>query len=317
MFRIAILASGEGTNFEYIQDVSLEGVEVSAVISDNPDAPVLGKAQKFGVPFYHINFDNKAAAERALTGVLKQHQVDLIVLTGFMRILSPSFLKENVLAINIHPGLISKYPELKGKDPQKKALELGLPTTGNTIHVVTEEIDSGEILAEEEITIVNPSLSSCGTPRTLDRLCDDLKISGYSLLSDTINEIKEDKEVEKKIAELVKIFPYKIQYKSFKKLLQKLLLVHLKKNLDYSPLNIIATGEIGIQARLLDKIIRIMNLTGWEINPKVMKVLGPGESLFNFTGKKKDAQNEAAEDAYLDGMYNYIAILFRQGKWGK
>jgi phosphoribosylglycinamide formyltransferase-1 len=148
---LAILGSGKGSNFEAIycaiQQEKLKA-EIKLVVSDVADAGILQKAEQFYVPHFFIQTDK---FEKETIALLQQHQIDLVILAGFMKILSPNFLKQFPNRIlNIHPSLLPQFP---GKKAWEKAWKSGVKETGCTVHLVTEKVDQGKILAQERVTI--------------------------------------------------------------------------------------------------------------------------------------------------------------------
>lgn len=159
-FRLGILGSGKGSNALSIIDACASGkipAQVAVVLSDVADAGILEKARERGVDARHIEpgkFRTKLddAAEVAFTKALQDAKVDLVVLAGFMRILKGEFLrvfKDRV--INIHPSLLPSFP---GLDAWKQALDYGVKHTGVTVHFVDQGIDTGPIIAQETVPIL-------------------------------------------------------------------------------------------------------------------------------------------------------------------
>lgn len=155
--RIAVLASGNGSNFEALcQGVENKTIaaEIVLLFSDHRDAYVLERAKK-----HHINsesfelkeFDNKLAYEKALLEVLQTNKVDLLVLAGYMRIVGEELLSAfpNKI-INIHPALLPAFPGLHGI---RDAFEAGVKETGVTVHFVDSGVDTGPIIAQEAVEI--------------------------------------------------------------------------------------------------------------------------------------------------------------------
>jgi phosphoribosylglycinamide formyltransferase-1 len=152
--RVGVLLSGSGTNLQAILDGAGSDYAVVAVLSDRADAFGLERAQKAGVAVVHV--DPKAYAEReAFNGVLvdalRSHDVELVCLAGFMRILSPGFVKafENRI-LNIHPALLPAFP---GGHAVRDALAWGARITGTTVHLVDEVVDHGPIVLQEAVPI--------------------------------------------------------------------------------------------------------------------------------------------------------------------
>lgn len=149
---LGILGSGKGSNLEAIYHAigqrKLEA-EIKIVISDVKESGFLQKAKRFNLPEFWLEsegFECKALA------LLQKYQVDLVILAGFRRILSASFLKVFPNRIlNLHPSLLPKYP---GKKAWEKALENKDKETGCTVHLVTEHIDQGQILGQRKVSIL-------------------------------------------------------------------------------------------------------------------------------------------------------------------
>ncbi|WP_278549421.1 phosphoribosylglycinamide formyltransferase [Cloacibacillus evryensis] len=152
--RIAILISGTGTNMEAILKASITGelpAQVSFVGSDRLEAKGLSTAAALGAPtrVFFYRRDGKTAAEEAIAKAVDETASDWIVLAGFMRILSPEFVRRfKGRIINIHPALLPAFPGAHGI---LDAWNAGVPETGVTVHIVDEEVDHGPILAQERI----------------------------------------------------------------------------------------------------------------------------------------------------------------------
>jgi phosphoribosylglycinamide formyltransferase 1 len=154
--RIGILASGRGSNLQAIIDRLPElPVEVGVVISDNSEAFALKRAEKAGIPTRIIERRGKSQAEfeLALVEALKSTQVDFVVLAGFMRILGRDFLSNAPgPVINIHPSLLPSFP---GLHAQAQALNYGVKISGCTVHFVDEGMDTGAIIAQRSVAVVD------------------------------------------------------------------------------------------------------------------------------------------------------------------
>jgi phosphoribosylglycinamide formyltransferase-1 len=145
--RTAILISGSGTNLQSFIDKVAAGeldLDLCLVFSNNPDALGLERAKKVGVPtacIEHGDFATRESFDRAVAAVLDEYEPELIVLAGFMRILSAWFVQHyEGKVINIHPALLPKYP---GLNTHQRALDAGDEWHGSTVHFVTEELDGG------------------------------------------------------------------------------------------------------------------------------------------------------------------------------
>ena len=141
------MCSGNGTNFENIVR-SCPEIDVVLMVYNKKDCGAVKRANSLGIPSCHI----KSKDEDLIIRYFKALDVDYIILAGWMRILSSKFIQAfpNKI-INIHPSLLPKY---KGLDPIQRALDNGDDVTGCTVHMVTEELDSGKILMQEEVDIL-------------------------------------------------------------------------------------------------------------------------------------------------------------------
>ena len=155
-FRLGVLVSGEGSNLQAILDSvhGREGVEVACVGASRPDAGALERARDAGVPtgvFAASDHPDRAARDEALGEFLTAHDVDLVVLAGFMELLEPAFVRRfEGSMINVHPSLL---PAFRGLRAIERALEYGVRVTGVTVHFVDEGVDTGPILAQEAIEL--------------------------------------------------------------------------------------------------------------------------------------------------------------------
>jgi len=156
--RLGILGSGRGSNFEAIHRAIDEGAldaDIRVVISDVADAPILQKARELGYAAFHLEAGAGARmsgkAQRGLCAILREHDVQVVVCAGFMRILAAPVLDEfKGRIVNIHPSLLPKF---KGRDAWVRAIEEGELESGCTVHLVTKEVDGGRILAQERVPI--------------------------------------------------------------------------------------------------------------------------------------------------------------------
>ncbi len=156
--RVAILASGNGSNFEALAHQFQAGLlpgELIFVFSDHHNAYVLERAQRLNVRAFSFEvkeFTNKAAYEEALLQLLQEQQIDLIVLAGYMRIIGKTLLSHySNRILNIHPSLLPSFPGLHGI---KDAYEYGVKVTGVTVHLVDDGVDTGPIIAQEPVMIL-------------------------------------------------------------------------------------------------------------------------------------------------------------------
>jgi phosphoribosylglycinamide formyltransferase 1 len=155
-FRVAVLASGTGSNLQAILD-RLHGrgaVEVVAVGSDKETAPALERARRAGVEagvFPRGDYPDREARDGALATWLESRGTELVVLAGYMQLLSPSFVRRFALRmINVHPALLPSFP---GLNAIEQAVAHGVRVTGVTVHFVDEGVDTGPIILQEPVRL--------------------------------------------------------------------------------------------------------------------------------------------------------------------
>jgi phosphoribosylglycinamide formyltransferase-1 len=154
--RVAVLASGTGTNLQAVLDEvhGREGIEVVAVAGDEPAAPALERARSSGVEvgvFELDGFADRAARDAAMAAWLAERDVELVVLAGYMRLLSEAFLSRFPdRVINVHPALL---PAFRGLDAIQQALDYGVKVFGVTVHFVDEGVDSGRVILQRAIEL--------------------------------------------------------------------------------------------------------------------------------------------------------------------
>jgi phosphoribosylglycinamide formyltransferase 1 len=148
---IGVLVSGEGTNLQALID---EGLPISAVASNRRDAPALLRARAAGIPTATFSLDCHADREErdlVLASWLEEHEVELVVLAGYMHLLTPPFLRRFPgRVVNVHPSLLPRFP---GMHPIEDALAAGVDVTGVTVHYVDDGVDSGPVIAQEEVPV--------------------------------------------------------------------------------------------------------------------------------------------------------------------
>jgi phosphoribosylglycinamide formyltransferase-1 len=156
-FRIVVLASGSGTNLQAILDQlhrGDEGIEVVGVASDKPDAMALERARKAAVEtavFPSAEYEDRGARDAALGAWVEDRAADLVVLAGYMQLLSPEFVgRFRNRMINVHPALLPAFP---GIDAVQQAIDHGSKITGVTVHFVDEGVDSGPIILQRPVPI--------------------------------------------------------------------------------------------------------------------------------------------------------------------
>ncbi len=171
--RLAVLASGGGTNLQSIIDQCQQGTldaEIVLIISNNPQAGALDRAEQAGINnicIDHHDFNKRQDFDQAVVNALKDAQAELVVLAGFMRIISEVFLQAFPRRIiNIHPSLLPAFP---GLHVQKKALEYGARFTGCTVHLVDGGVDTGPIIIQAVIPILADDSEETLTARILEQ----------------------------------------------------------------------------------------------------------------------------------------------------
>jgi phosphoribosylglycinamide formyltransferase-1 len=171
--NVAVLVSGSGSNLQALLDASARGelgpARIVVVGANVPGCGALARAERAGVPSFvldHKTFPSRAEFDRALAARLQEARVELIVLAGFMRILTPDFLRtfshrpgapapvfgRGVDLINIHPALLPAFP---GLHPQRQALNQGVKFSGCTVHFVDDGTDSGPIIAQAVVPVLD------------------------------------------------------------------------------------------------------------------------------------------------------------------
>ncbi|UKE83244.1 phosphoribosylglycinamide formyltransferase [Pectobacterium colocasium] len=159
MKNIVVLISGHGSNLQALIDASKNGRlkgKIVAVFSNNAEAYGLERAQNADIPTFVLNpedFADRAAFDVALANEIEQHEPALVVLAGYMRILSPEFVAQFAgKMLNIHPSLLPKYP---GLHTHRKALENGDREHGTSVHFVTDELDGGPLVLQAKVPVFN------------------------------------------------------------------------------------------------------------------------------------------------------------------
>lgn len=154
--RIAVLASGTGSNLQALLDDDVVGPRVRLVVSDRAEAKALDRARSARVEAIHLDpkgYAEREAHDEALLSLLQARQIDLVCLAGYMRILSPPVVRAFWgRMLNIHPALLPAFP---GAEAVRDALAWGVKMTGCTVHLVDEEVDHGPILAQEAVPVLD------------------------------------------------------------------------------------------------------------------------------------------------------------------
>ena len=154
--RVAVLASGTGSNLQALLDDEVVGPAIGLVVSDRAEAKALDRARSAGIEAVHLDpkaHESREAHDRALVDLLQDRGIELVCLAGYMRILSPGFVRAFWgKTLNVHPALLPAFP---GAHAVRDALSWGVKLTGCTVHVVDEEVDHGPILAQEAVPVLD------------------------------------------------------------------------------------------------------------------------------------------------------------------
>jgi phosphoribosylglycinamide formyltransferase-1 len=155
-FKLVVLASGRGSNLQAILDRlhMREGIEVVGVGSDKPGAPAIERARAAGIPaglFPREDFADRGARDAAMAEWIEEQGADLVVLAGYMQLLSPGFVERfRDRVVNVHPALLPAFP---GLDAIGQALAAGADITGVSVHFVDEGIDTGPVILQREVNV--------------------------------------------------------------------------------------------------------------------------------------------------------------------
>ena len=152
--RVGVFVSGSGSNLQALIDAKIPSVEIVVVVSNNPDAYAIERAEKNKIPVEvidHRNYSSREDFESEIQKRLDQYKIDLIALAGFMRILTPLFIRNYKHRImNLHPAILPSFP---GTNAVKQALMYGVKFTGCTVHFVDEGVDTGPIILQAIVPI--------------------------------------------------------------------------------------------------------------------------------------------------------------------
>ncbi|MDO3679922.1 phosphoribosylglycinamide formyltransferase [Paenibacillus ehimensis] len=200
--RIAVFASGSGSNFQAIADAAMAGrldARIELLVCDRPKAGVVERAKQAGVPVHTFrpkDYDSRETYEREILAILQQKQVELVVLAGYMRIVTKVLVDAYWgRMLNIHPSLLPSFP---GLDAIGQALRHGVKVTGVTVHLVDGGLDSGPILAQRALDIA-PGDTEASVAERIHRIEHRLYpeviqaiATGSIRLEDAANKPKED-----------------------------------------------------------------------------------------------------------------------------
>ena len=173
---IGVLVSGGGTNLQALLDA---GLPVVAVASNTGDAPALARASAIPTAAFELaDYDDRTARDAAMADWLEANGVELVVLAGYMHLLTPAFLDRFATIVNVHPSLLPDFPGAHAVEDQ---LAAGARESGATVHLVDEGIDSGPILAQERVPVLPGD-----TPETLH---ERIKSVEHRLLPQVVREL--------------------------------------------------------------------------------------------------------------------------------
>ena len=172
--HVGVLASGRGTDFQSLVDAAARGeldATIAVLICNVPGAPVLERAKRARVPTVVIDHrrfgKDREAWEREAAKALREHDVDLVVLAGFMRLLTPYFIGEfRNRIMNIHPSLLPAFP---GTHAHRDALAHGVKVSGCTIHFVDESVDGGPIILQKAVPVLTDDTEETLSARVLEQ----------------------------------------------------------------------------------------------------------------------------------------------------
>ncbi|HWC05213.1 MAG TPA: phosphoribosylglycinamide formyltransferase [Methylomirabilota bacterium] len=156
---LGVLASGRGSNLQAILDAIAAGrcpARVAVVVSDRKDAAALSRARQAGIRALHVDshaYPDRAAFDEAVAAVLDEHGVELVCLAGYMRVLSAEFVRRyRGRVLNVHPALLPAFPGLRA---QRQALDHGVKVAGATVHLVDEGVDTGPIVLQAAVPVLD------------------------------------------------------------------------------------------------------------------------------------------------------------------
>ena len=154
--NVAVLVSGNGSNLQALIDSNINSANISVVISNKPEAYAVQRAKNHGISFEiidHKEYGSRQEFEKRMIETLETHNIELVVLAGFMRVLTPYFVNHyKNRIINIHPALLPSFP---GVNSPKQALDYGVKITGCTVHFVDDGVDTGPIILQSAVYIEN------------------------------------------------------------------------------------------------------------------------------------------------------------------
>ena len=180
--KLGVMASGNGSNFESIAQAIADrqlNAQVQVLLYNNPGAKAAARAERWSIPsvlLNHREFANREALDEAIVATLQQHDVEWVVMAGWMRIVTPGLINAFPRRIlNIHPSLL---PSFKGNRAVEQALAAGVKITGCTVHLVVPEVDSGDIIIQAAVPVLPDD--------TLETLHDRIHIQEHRIFPQAI-----------------------------------------------------------------------------------------------------------------------------------
>lgn len=171
MKRVGVLISGRGTNLQALIDAThgaTLGGEIAVVVSNVETAPGLERARRAGIPTVCRDHRGRKREEfdQEIVAILRHHQVDLVCLAGYMRLLSPLLIRAFAgRIVNVHPSLLPAFP---GLEAQRQAWEYGVKVSGATVHLVDEALDAGPIVLQEAVPVLESDTAETLAARILE-----------------------------------------------------------------------------------------------------------------------------------------------------
>lgn len=184
--RLCVFVSGSGTNLQAMLDADIEPAEIVLVFSNNPEAYALERARNHNIPtevISHKGYGTREEYEEDIIRALEPYNIDLIALAGFMRILTPHFVRHYKNRIlNVHPALLPSFP---GMHAARQALEYGVKFTGCTVHFVDEGVDTGPIIQQSVVPVLDDD--------TEDTLQERIQKEEYRIYPQAVRMVAEGK----------------------------------------------------------------------------------------------------------------------------
>ncbi|MXZ48908.1 MAG: phosphoribosylglycinamide formyltransferase [Candidatus Dadabacteria bacterium] len=184
--NVAVFVSGSGTNLQAVIDSGIESANIAVVVCDTLGVMAIERARKHGIPVELVkgrDFESREEFERQIVAKIDRYDIGLVVLAGFMRILTPYFLGRFAnRIINIHPSLLPSFP---GTNSVRQALDYGVKQTGCTVHFVREEVDAGPIILQAVVPVTEED--------TEETLLEKIHAEEYRILPEAIRLFCEGK----------------------------------------------------------------------------------------------------------------------------